>query len=128
MPVNLWMHLILCASTTEANIISMQLMINRWDDWVPQDRVRKFTDENKELAAQLHNQMKALTRQAKPARGARGGKPNGSEIGSGRGSEERNTSFAPNSRRGGRQKDYEMEVVSIAPLLYSIYFLSSCGV
>jgi len=80
---------------------------------VPQDRVRKFTDENKELAAQLHNQMKQITRQSKPARGAaRGAKANGSEMGSGRGSEERNTSYAANSRRGGRAKDYEIETVS----------------
>ncbi len=31
-----------------------------WDDWVPQYRGRKFNDENKELAAQLRDQIKAL--------------------------------------------------------------------
>lgn len=36
---------------------------NTWDDWVPQDRVRKFNDENRELAAQLRNQARLLQQQ-----------------------------------------------------------------
>jgi hypothetical protein len=69
--------------------------------------------------------MKQLTRQSKPARGgARGGKVNGSEMGSGRGSEERNTAFAANSRRGGRTKDYEIEPVSYYSLLSSFFWRS----
>ncbi|PNS16795.1 hypothetical protein CAC42_4759 [Sphaceloma murrayae] len=32
---------------------------NRWDDWVPQDRLRKFTDENRELAKNLVQEMNA---------------------------------------------------------------------
>ncbi|CZS87984.1 related to Chromo domain protein Alp13 [Rhynchosporium graminicola] len=86
-----------------------------WDDWVPQDRVRKFTEENKELAAQLHNQMKALQN---PSRGApksttkgRGGRANGSDFSSARGSEERYASVAAQSGRGGprRNRDYDLE-------------------
>ncbi|CZS99362.1 related to Chromo domain protein Alp13 [Rhynchosporium agropyri] len=86
-----------------------------WDDWVPQDRVRKFTEENKELAAQLHNQMKALQN---PSRGApksttkgRGGRANGSDFSSARGSEERYASVAAQSGRGGprRHRDYDLE-------------------
>ena len=37
--------------------------ITRWDDWVPQDRLRKLTDDNKELAANL---KKDLIQQSKP--------------------------------------------------------------
>ncbi|KAG8626709.1 hypothetical protein KVT40_005654 [Elsinoe batatas] len=32
---------------------------NTWDDWVPQDRLRKFTDENRELARNLVQEMSA---------------------------------------------------------------------
>ncbi|KAH6682976.1 MRG-domain-containing protein [Halenospora varia] len=85
-----------------------------WDDWVPQDRVRKFTEENKELAAQLHHQMKAL-QQKGPKTGFRtGGKGNkangGSDFSSARGSEERHTSVAAPGRGGPRRgRDYELE-------------------
>ena len=89
-------------------------VIEQWDDWVPQDRVRKFTDENKELAAQLHNQMKAL--QKKPAGGKKGqgGRANGSDFSSARGSEERTASVAAQGGRGGqrRTRDYDLENVS----------------
>ncbi|GAB7337311.1 hypothetical protein MBLNU457_g2670t2 [Dothideomycetes sp. NU457] len=70
-----------------------------WDDWVPQDRLRKFNEENKELASNLKKEMDAQRRAAsKPSvvsnvsakkRGL------GSELASSaRGSEER-SSIAP---------------------------------
>jgi len=87
-----------------------------WDDWVPQDRVRKFTEENKELAAQLHNQMKALQTRGGPksTTKGRGGRANGSDFSSARGSEERYASAAAQSGRGGarRHRDYDLEPVS----------------
>jgi len=88
---------------------------NTWDDWVPQDRVRKLTPENKELAAQLHNQMrKTLQEQKAPkgtGKGNKGGRTNGSDFGSGRGSEERGASAAVQGGRGGRRgpRDYDLE-------------------
>lgn len=86
---------------------------NTWDDWVPQDRVRKFTEENKELAAQLHNQMKALQTRGGPksTTKGRGGRANGSDFSSARGSEERYASAAAQSGRGGarRHRDYDLE-------------------
>jgi hypothetical protein len=90
-------------------------MTQQWDDWVPQDRVRKFTDENKELAAQLQNQMKVLQQKA-PKSGKKKGGANGSDFSSARGSEERTTSAAAQSGRGGqrRARDYENENVSIS--------------
>ena len=56
---------------------------NTWDDWVPQDRVRKFNDENRELASQLRDQARQLQQQknAKPS-GKKTGGP-GSEYGPG---------------------------------------------
>jgi hypothetical protein len=91
-------------------------VMRQWDDWVPQDRVRKFTEENKELAAQLHNQMKALQQKAPKSVGKKGGRPgaNGSDFSSARGSEERTASVAAQSGRGGqrRVRDYDVENVS----------------
>ncbi|ELR02578.1 Esa1p-associated factor [Pseudogymnoascus destructans] len=86
---------------------------NTWDDWVPQDRVRKFTEENKQLAAQLHEQMKAL--QGKPAPSASKsaktkGRANGSDFSSARGSEERGSMAAQGGGRAPRRlRDYDLE-------------------
>jgi hypothetical protein len=95
---------------------------NSWDDWVPQDRVRKFTDENKELAANLHNQMKELQRETRAPKSSlkKGGRANGSDFSSARGSEERHTSMAAQSGRGGprRNRDYDLEPVSISCISY----------
>lgn len=99
------------------NISANYSPVNSWDDWVPQDRVRKFTDENKELAAQLHNQMKMLQQKAPKSVGGKGqGKrgANGSDFSSARGSEERTGSVAAQTGRGGarRNRDYDLEHVS----------------
>jgi hypothetical protein len=84
---------------------------NTWDDWVPQDRVRKFNDENKELANQLREQVKAAQKTAKQPK--KGTKPNGSDFSSARGSEERNQGHTAASGRGPRRaRDYELEQVS----------------
>lgn len=87
-----------------------------WDDWVPQDRVMKFNEDNKELAAQLHQEMKKLNQKPKSATSAGGkklgGRTNGSDFGSGRGSEERHASVAAQGGgRGGprRNRDYDLE-------------------
>jgi hypothetical protein len=98
----------------ESNVVSKK----QWDDWVPEDRVRKFTDENKELAAQLHTQMKALQRGPKSVTKSTK-KPNGSDFSSARGSEERHTSVAAPGGRAGqrRNRDYDIETVSIVGFL-----------
>jgi hypothetical protein len=91
---------------------------NRWDDWVPQDRFRKLTPENRELAAQLHNQMKKTLQDQKApkstGKGAKGVRTNGSDYGS-RGSEERG-SAAVQGGRGNRRgpRDYDLEHVSFS--------------
>jgi hypothetical protein len=97
------------------NISANHVMNKSWDDWVPQDRVRKFTDENKELAAQLHNQMKMLQSKAPKSVGKGQGKrgANGSDFSSARGSEERGSVAAAPGRGGPRRnRDYDLEHVS----------------
>jgi mortality factor 4-like protein 1 len=88
-----------------------------WDDWVSQDRVRKFTDENKELASQLTQQSRQLQlgkNAAKQASKKGTGKANGSEMGSARGSEERaaGATAAATGRGPRRTRDYDLEHVS----------------
>jgi mortality factor 4-like protein 1 len=80
--------------------------------------VRKLTEENKELAAQLHAEMKNLQQKGlKDAKKttASGIKGKGSDFGTPRGSEERHASAAGRGPRRGR--DYEVEQVSL-PLFY----------
>ncbi|KAK0639365.1 chromo domain-like protein [Cercophora newfieldiana] len=91
-----------------------------WDDWVPQDRVRKFTDENKELAAQLRaqsNTLKAAKQPAKKLQGTGRG-AGGSDMSSARGSEERTAAggAVTQSGRGPRRaRDFDLENVSRSP-------------
>lgn len=112
---------------------SNHVTLTSWDDWVPQDRVRKFTDENKELAAQLHTQMKLLQQKApKSSAKAKAGRANGSDFGSsGRGSEERHASVAAagGGRGPRRNRDYDLEQVSFSFTFCSVSFVlySSCA-
>ncbi len=85
-----------------------------WDDWVPQDRLRKLTDDNRELAANLRRELAAATapKVAPKSIGKtrRGGQ--GSELGSGRGSEERTSSVPAAGGRGSkRARDNDIEKV-----------------
>ncbi|KAK0634517.1 chromo domain-like protein [Bombardia bombarda] len=94
-----------------------------WDDWVPQDRVRKFTEENKALASQLQLQYKQLQsgkaakQQKKMAGGIGGGSgggAGGSDLSSARGSEERTAAATTLSGRGPRRaRDFDLEQVSL---------------
>lgn len=84
---------------------------------MPSDRVRKFTDENKALAQQLQEQMKALQQaKAAPAKSAKAKKgQNGSDFSSARGSEERGSAAALGAQQGRnarRMKEYDLEQVS----------------
>ncbi|KAM7208498.1 histone acetylase complex subunit [Naviculisporaceae sp. PSN 640] len=101
-----------------------------WDDWVPEDRVRKFTDENRELASTLAQQSKALKTSTKSGGakgkggGGRGAGAAGSDLSSARGSEERTAGTTTQNARGPRRaRDFELETVSI---FFFSFFLSSC--
>ena len=86
---------------------------HRWDDWVPQDRLRKLTEENQELARNLRKEMDAQRRAApKPVLTSTRKRPFGSELNpasSTRGSEERGSVAATNppSRGTKRGREYE---------------------
>lgn len=94
-----------------------------WDDWVPQDRVRKLTPENVELATELQrkaaNVLAATSkRDIKSAKGKAGKKGAGSDFSSARGSEERQASNAPGARGPRRNRDYDLETVSAFSLSF----------
>ncbi|EHA56815.1 hypothetical protein MGG_06716 [Pyricularia oryzae 70-15] len=89
---------------------------NTWDDWVRQDRLRKFNDENKELAHTLRENVKALQAQAKGGASARSAALKKVSVTAGvdssRGSEERTAQQATSSGRGSkRQRDHDLEEV-----------------
>lgn len=83
---------------------------NTWDDWVPQDRLRKNTEENRELAINLkkasQEQHAARTKASATVKSRKG---QASEIGSGRGSEERNSSVPARGTKRARDNDIEKE-------------------
>ena len=85
--------------------------ISSWDDWVPQDRVRKYSEENIELARNIKKDAERNDRAKRAAaKKTRGG---GSELSSTRGSEERHSSVQAYSGRGHKRgRDYEIEKVS----------------
>ncbi|KAK5997230.1 Chromatin modification-related protein eaf3 [Cladobotryum mycophilum] len=78
---------------------------NTWDDWVMVDRIRPFDDEHKELAAQLHSQLK--TSMQKTTKLPKKNVKSGGE--SGRVSEERGSATIQPGRGGRRGKDWELE-------------------
>jgi mortality factor 4-like protein 1 len=81
---------------------------------VPQDRLRKLTDDNRELANNLKRdlvQPQPTRTSAKPAGSSRKGKGQGSDLGSGRGSEERHSSVPAGGRGTKRGKDNDVEKV-----------------
>ena len=80
-----------------------------WDDWVPQDRIRKNSEENKELAANLKSDLDKMTKPAKTTAQATKKKAAGSDLSSARGSEERSTPVMGRGQKRGR--DFEIEKV-----------------
>ena len=80
-----------------------------WDDWVPQDRIRKMNEDNKALAANLKFEMDKLLR-PKAVAASNKKKAAGSDLSSNRGSEERHAT--PTTGRGQKRgRDYEIEKV-----------------
>ncbi|RMZ85036.1 hypothetical protein DV738_g367, partial [Chaetothyriales sp. CBS 135597] len=86
---------------------------NTWDDWVLQDRLRKFTEDNKELAANLKRE---LIQQSQPKSAVKPvqsrSQKQGSDLGSGRGSEERHSSVPAGARGTKRGRDNDIEKVT----------------
>jgi mortality factor 4-like protein 1 len=89
-----------------------------WDHWVSQDRLKKWTEENQELAKSLKKEMESLRTPKPPAKASTNVKRRGDN--SVRYSEERGAAAA-GKKRG---RDFEVEKVSRAhaPWVYP-YFL-----
>ena len=83
--------------------------IHSWDDWVPQERLRKLTEENKELASNLKKDMDAQRRATtgKPLPTSVKKRAYGSDLtgSSARGSEDRSSAVpqAPRGTKRGRE-------------------------
>jgi len=82
------------------------LILYRWDDWVPQDRLRKYNDENLELSKNLRQEMNAQRRAAAKPMTATVTRKRDLNTGSARGSEERTAPTAP-TRGTKRGREYE---------------------
>ncbi|KAH8697685.1 histone acetylase complex subunit MRG15-2 [Talaromyces proteolyticus] len=82
-------------------------IIHSWDDWVPQERLRKFTEENRELAAQIRREISAQS-WAKANPNSKLTKRRGGSD-SGRGSEERQSSVPAKGNKRGRDNEIEKE-------------------
>ncbi|KAL9101435.1 MAG: hypothetical protein Q9163_003307 [Psora crenata] len=80
---------------------------NTWDDWVPADRLRKFTEENKQLAQSLKGQMDDLRRASAPKSTKK--KAAESDFSSTRDSEDRQLSIAGTGRGLKRGRDCDAE-------------------
>lgn len=84
----------------------------RWDDWVPQDRLRKFNDENRELANNLKKELEAMRRGSQAQKTAPTSHKKKPDVASTRGSESRETPVASTSLAGRKRgRDFEVERV-----------------
>lgn len=100
----------------------------RWDDWVPENRLRKLTEENKELANNLKKEMDSQRRAAagRPEAPPKSTKKRGfgSDLtgSSARGSEERSSAVPQQQSRGTKRgREFEgMDKVCAASFVFSL--------
>lgn len=81
-----------------------------WDDWVPQDRLRKLNDENRELANSLKKELEAMRRGSQTQKAAPTSHKKKPEVGSTRGSEGRETPVQSSTSMAGRKRGRDFEV------------------
>ncbi|KAL9620693.1 MAG: hypothetical protein Q9160_004829 [Pyrenula sp. 1 TL-2023] len=92
---------------------------NTWDDWVPSDRLRPINDENRLLQHQLKVDITGSgsdprrSQNSKPPVSSKKGRGQGSEMGSGRGSED------PNANPGSRRRAKDNDIEKVGDYLYS---------
>jgi len=100
--------------------------LRRWDDWVPQDRLRKFTEENKELSYSLKQELKREMDKTRAApKSASRKKAAGSDFSSIRGSEERHSSVPVTGRGTKRGRDMDLEKVGSQVPLNDYFILDT---
>jgi hypothetical protein len=100
------------------------LTFRSWDDWVPEDRLRKLSPENRELANNLRHEILAAQRAARAQPAPSKKKAQGST----RGSEERQTSATAAPRGQKRVRDNELEKVrsEVPQLFLCLNMLTDC--
>lgn len=94
-----------------------------WDDWVLQDRIRKLTDTNIELAANLKATMEKALNPSKPKTAPAKKRAAGSDLSSARGSEERLTPVTGRGQKRGRDIEIEKVRLYLVSVLASLMFL-----
>lgn len=89
---------------------------DRWDDWVSGERIRKNSEENRELQQSLKREFDSQNRKPAPIKSTASSrkKPLGSDLSSGRGSEDRHSSVPAGGRGTKRGRDNEIEKVSVS--------------
>jgi mortality factor 4-like protein 1 len=97
--------LLFCVGGCTWTWLTWHFAIFSWDDWVPQDRLRKFTEENRELATTLRREAEAAFRQKSTKSSTK--KKGGSDRSSARGSEERQMSVPGRGTKRARDNDIE---------------------
>jgi hypothetical protein len=102
-PVPLISHFLSCHG-------AFSLTCYSWDDWVTEDRLRKLTQENRDLANSLRHEVLAQQRAARAQPVVSKKKAQGSA----RGSEERQMSVQATGPRGQkRMRDHDLEKACI---------------
>ncbi|KAJ5637697.1 Chromatin modification-related protein eaf3 [Penicillium lividum] len=86
---------------------------NTWDDWVLEDRLRKWSDENRELAANIRREAEASLRAKNVKPGTK--KRAMSERSSVRDSEERGNSVSARGNKRVRENDIERVMFQARP-------------
>lgn len=91
----------------------------RWDDWVPQDRLRKLNDENRELANSLKKELEAMRRGSQTQKAAPTSHKKKPEVGSTRGSEGRETPVQSSTSMAGRKRGRDFEVERVGHFTFT---------
>ncbi|KAL9609140.1 MAG: hypothetical protein Q9167_006068 [Letrouitia subvulpina] len=82
-----------------------------WDDWVDEERLRRLTEENKEMAKLMRQHALDVQQRAKNATANAKKKAVSSDLSSARGSEERHASATTTARGQKRARNMEIEEV-----------------
>lgn len=93
-------------NNVKAFVANFSGITGSWDDWVPQDRIRKDSEENRELAANLKAELTAALK-PRPMASSTKKKAVGSDVSSMRGSEERQTPVTGRGQKRGRDNEIE---------------------
>jgi len=84
----------------------------RWDDWVPQERLRKLTEDNLQLAKQLKKEVEQLQKQPRPDTKKSGGQKR-------KGGESARATSSPMPQIVNKKRGRDLETEKVFDLLLS---------